>query len=381
MDSSHPFPRLNYLGDMPIDTFLEEYWQKKPLLVRQAIPHFVSPLSADELAGLSLEEDVVSRLIVQGKQKNDWSLQHGPLTEDTFANLPDDHWTLLVQHADLLEPDVNRLLEAFRFLPRWRLDDIMISYASDGGGVGPHFDYYDVFLLQAKGKRRWRLGQTCSTEDPLIPGIDLKILQRFETSSDWLVEPGDLLYIPPNLAHWGEAVGDDCITYSIGFRAPSYGDVLIDFAQEMASMCSEDKRYSDSEHKQQALSGEITAHSLEAVSAIIHRFSQNKNYLASWLGEYMTRPNPGGEEASQGEFPVEQLSTTLCKLTPFARCAFYNTSDHCIVFINGHRWHCSKPLAIMLSNGESILYSQLDTKDQYILKHLAEDGLLEYADE
>ena len=212
-------PPLTHLGNISIDTFLAEYWQKKPLLVRQAIPAFISPISADELAGLSLDEDVVARLVVEDPTANEWQVEHGPINEERYGELPETHWTLLVQHADALDPQVNDVLQAFRFIPNWRLDDIMISYAPDKGGVGPHFDYYDVFLLQAGGRRRWRIGQACDSQSPLVPNQPMKILQEFETQEDYVLEPGDMLYIPAKLAHWGEAVGES-ITYSIGFRAP-----------------------------------------------------------------------------------------------------------------------------------------------------------------
>jgi Uncharacterized conserved protein len=378
---SHPFSRLTHLGEMPVDTFLSEYWQKKPLLVRNAFPNFVSPVSADELAGFALEEDVVSRLVVHDREAGHWQVEHGPLADSTFSTLPKVDWTLLVQHADLLDPDINQLLEAFRFIPSWRLDDIMISYAADGGGVGPHFDYYDVFLLQAQGSRNWKLGQTCNTESPLLPGLDMKILRDFEQTQEWLVNPGDLLYIPPNIAHWGEAKGKDCITYSVGFRAPSYSDILLDFAEEMASQTNQDMRYSDAAHKQQRLFGEITPETVAKVSQILQTFVGNPSYVANWFGEYMTRPNPGGDEASRTETSMAALNAHQCRLNAFARCAYYETSDHCIVFINGEKWHCSKALAVLLSNYEPLNLKQLNTKEQYLVRHLAEEGLLEPADD
>lgn len=378
---THTFRRLTHLGDIPVDVFLKDYWQKKPLLVRKAFPNFVSPVSADELAGFAIDDDVVSRLIIEDRPNKRWNLQHGPLSDNIFSQLPNFNWTLLVQHADLLDPEVNALMDAFQFIPRWRIDDIMISYATNGGGVGPHFDYYDVFLLQAQGKRRWRLGQACSSESQLLPGIDLKILKEFDTQYDWVVEPGDLLYIPPGIAHWGESI-DESITYSVGFRAPSYGDIVLDFAEEMASLTNNDQRYSDPDLSQQRLSGEISTHTIEKVQQILSKFSNNKAYLANWFGEYMTRPNPGGHESSRSELRSEDLAQTpLCRLNPFARSAFCETSDHCIVYINGYHWHCSKPLAVMLSEYEAMEFNAMSEQDKYILNHLANEGLLEAIDD
>lgn len=375
------FRRLTHLGDISVDLFLKDYWQKKPLLVRNAFPNFVSPVTADELAGFAIEDDVISRLITEDRPNKRWDLQHGPLKPHIFSQLPDSHWTLLVQHADLLDPEINALMDAFQFIPRWRMDDIMASYATKGGGVGPHFDYYDVFLLQAQGKRRWRLGQTCDNESQLLPGTPLRILKEFDAQHDWIVEPGDLLYIPPNLAHWGESI-DESITYSVGFRAPAYSEIVLDFAEEMASLTSNDQRYSDPELDQQRLSGEISTHTITKVQQILTKFTNNKAYLANWFGEYMTRPNPGGHESSRSELRAKDLpQTQRCRLNPFARSAFCETSDHCMVFINGYRWHCSKPLAVMLSEHEPIAFVSMNEQDQYILNHLADEGLLEAIDD
>ncbi|RLA37737.1 MAG: hypothetical protein DRQ64_09360, partial [Gammaproteobacteria bacterium] len=176
-----------------LDNFLAEYWQRKPLLIRQALPGFTSPIEADELAGLALEEEFESRLIIESKASPYWSLQCGPFADDRFQSLPSSHWTLLVQAVDQWVPEVHDLLRHFDFLPQWRVDDIMLSYAADQGSVGPHFDQYDVFLLQGEGQRRWRLGQHCDSNTPLLKGPELSIVDNFEQSEEWLLEPGDML--------------------------------------------------------------------------------------------------------------------------------------------------------------------------------------------
>ncbi|SMF30884.1 50S ribosomal protein L16 3-hydroxylase [Alteromonadaceae bacterium Bs31] len=379
MNSTHPFAKLTHLGELPVETFLRDYWQKKPLLVRNAFPNFTSAVTPDELAGYAIDDDVVSRLIVE--DNGNWQVNHGPIPEAAFQDLPEAHWTLLIQHADLLDPAINQLLDTFRFIPSWRLDDIMISYASDGGGVGPHFDYYDVFLLQAEGNRRWRLGQQCSVESPLLENIDMKVLRNFETKDDFIMKPGDLLYVPPKLAHWGQAQGE-CITYSIGFRAPSYADVILDFSEESASLATEDMRYSDPALPLQQHSGQISPEALAQVAEILKRYSEKEGHLASWFGGFMTRMNPGGDVASEGDYTTEDYHQGLsCQLSNFARCAFYETSDHCLLFINGAKWHCSKELAIKLSEYKTISIQQLQARDEYIIKHLAEEGLLDKIDE
>ncbi len=302
MNSPHPFPLLAYLGEMPVETFLKYYWQKKPLLVKNAFPNFSSPVSADELAGFAVDDDVVSRLIVE--DQGQWQVNHGPIPEQAFQDLPQKNWTLLVQHADLLDPAINQLLDAFRFIPSWRLDDIMVSYATPEGGVGPHFDYYDVFLLQAQGKRRWRIGQMCDTDSPLLEGVDMRVLQYFESQEEYIVEPGDLLYIPPRLAHWGIAI-EESITYSVGFRAPSYADLVLDFAEESASLANEDMRFKDPDAPQQKHQAQITHETIEQVSNMLKRYSEKEGYLASWFGCFITRVNPGGHEASQGDYTLD----------------------------------------------------------------------------
>lgn len=201
---------LQLLGGLTAAEFLRDYWQRKPLLVRQAIPDFESPLSADELAGLSLEESVESRIVLE-HGKTPWEMRRGPFQEEDYQHLPEQDWTLLVQAVDQFVPEVAQLLEQFRFLPSWRIDDVMISYAAPGGGVGPHFDNYDVFLLQGHGRRRWKVGQMCSSDSPLREHADLRILADFEQSDEWVLEPGDMLYLPPRLAHYGIAE-DECMT-------------------------------------------------------------------------------------------------------------------------------------------------------------------------
>ncbi|WP_188151246.1 cupin domain-containing protein [Teredinibacter waterburyi] len=384
--------RLTHLGDMPIETFLRDYWQQKPLLIRQAIPQFESPLCGDELAGLALEEDVVSRLVIEKPEQNQWSLTHGPLADDAFATLPSSHWTLLIQHADLLDPEVNALLDLFRFIPNWRLDDIMISYAADQGGVGPHFDYYDVFLLQGEGRRRWRIGQTCDSHSEMLEDQDMKVLKDFDTLHDWIVEPGDLLYIPPNVAHWGTAEGN-CITYSIGFRAPSYSDILLDLTEEAASHCNPDQRYTDPNLPLQAHTGELSSNSIEQLKAIIASQLGDEQQLANWFGSYMTRPNPGGQFADENALSEDELNAESIALSRFARCAFYpistatddaankQTTDQCQLFINGEAWECSRALAQKLSAYQAIQYQDVTAEERELLRQLAQLGWLVDADE
>ncbi len=370
------FSPLTHLGDISLNTFFSDYWQKKPLLIRQAFPNFSSLISPDELAGLSLEEGVESRLIIENKHQ--WQVEHGPLEEERFNSLPKHHWTLLVQHVDSLDPQINALLKAFRFLPNWRLDDIMISYASDGGGVGPHFDYYDVFLLQAEGERRWRLGQECSSKSPLIPDQAMKILQDFSTEEDWVLSPGDMLYVPAKKAHWGEAIGN-CMTYSIGFRAPSHTDFLLDYSQEAASTFNEDLRYSDPRLQPTSDIGKISDEAIQHFQSILQDLSQDKTAIASWLAQYATELKQPIDTMFTPLTPRELETDHYCKLSEYCRVSYFTGSKKTVnCFINGHLWQCSEELAKMLSQYQAINYTSFNSSDKKTLQNLAKEGLLSH---
>jgi 50S ribosomal protein L16 3-hydroxylase len=227
MEITTPLPLL---GGLSAAQFMRRHWQKKPLLVRQAVPDMVPPIDRSALFALAEREEVESRLIRHGK--TGWSLKHGPLPRRSLPSLKQAAWTLLVQGVDLHHEGIHALLRQFSFLPDARLDDLMISYASDGGGVGAHFDSYDVFLLQAQGRRRWSIGKQGDLR--LQPGVPLKILERFEPEQSFVLEPGDMLYLPPRYAHDGVAVGGDCMTFSIGLRSPSAGELGADLLARIA---------------------------------------------------------------------------------------------------------------------------------------------------
>jgi len=233
MEINQPLPLL---GGLSPAQFMRRYWQKKPLLIRQAVPSMVPPIDRQALFALAEREGVESRLIRHGKAG--WSLKHGPLNRRALPPLKQPGWTMLVQGVDLHHDGVHDLLRQFRFLPDARLDDLMISYASDTGGVGPHFDSYDVFLLQAQGRRRWSIGKQSDLR--LQPDVPLKVLEHFEPEQTFVLEPGDMLYLPPKYAHDGVAVGDDCMTYSIGLRSSAVGELGADLLARVAQAYAED---------------------------------------------------------------------------------------------------------------------------------------------
>jgi len=224
---------LQLLGGLTPATFMRRHWQKKPLLIRQAIPGFQPLLERAELLDLAAQDEVESRLVVQPSPdgKRPWRFRQGPFARKALPPFKQPGWTLLVQGVDLLDSRVHALMNQFRFVPDARLDDLMISYATDGGGVGPHFDSYDVFLLQVHGQRRWRIGR--QKDLSLQPDMPLKILAHFEPEMEFVLEPGDMLYLPPRYAHDGIAVGE-CMTYSIGFRSPSQSELANELLQRLA---------------------------------------------------------------------------------------------------------------------------------------------------
>jgi len=279
---------LTLLGGLSPAQFMKRHWQKKPLLVRQAIPDFKPCVGRAELVELAAREDVESRLIVHGAKG--WKMKHGPLSRRSLPPFSQKHWTFLVQGVDLHHDGVHQLLQQFRFVPDARLDDLMISYASDGGGVGPHFDSYDVFLLQAHGQRRWRIGR--QKDLTLQEGVPLKILQDFEPEAEFVLNPGDMLYLPPKYAHDGVAVGE-CMTWSIGFRSPQSGELAREILLGLADEASEragDGVYRDPKQPAVAQPAAVPQALLDFAREALVQAQQDPHLLALLLGEYLTQP-------------------------------------------------------------------------------------------
>jgi 50S ribosomal protein L16 3-hydroxylase len=277
-----------HLAHFDIATFLRDYWQQQPLLIRNPWARWTNPLDPDELAGLACEEGVEARLITQAQRS--WALEEGPFPESRFGTLGKDPWTLLVQAVDHHVPDVAALIAPFRFIPNWRVDDVMVSYATDGGGVGPHFDQYDVFLVQGLGRRRWQIGAPCDAETALLPHDDLRLLAEFEPTAEWILEPGDILYVPPRVPHHGVAVGDDCMTYSIGFRAPAHGELLAHWSDHLLDAIPDDDRYADPGLLPQDNPGEISPAAIAGLRDMIASSLLDTDAFARWFGSYNSTP-------------------------------------------------------------------------------------------
>jgi 50S ribosomal protein L16 3-hydroxylase len=279
---------LALLGGLTPSQFMKRHWQKKPLLVRNAIPGFVPCVGRADLVALAGEEGVESRLIVDSPKG--WKMKHGPFTKRSLPPFSQKKWTFLVQGVDLHHDGVHALMQQFRFVPDARLDDVMISYATDGGGVGPHFDSYDVFLLQAHGQRRWRIGR--NKDLSLQPGVPLKILQNFEAEEEFVLNPGDMLYLPPKYAHDGVAEGE-CMTWSIGFRAPQEGELARELLMGLADEAFDDvgdALYRDPKQAAVSSPAAIPASLAGFARQVVDKALKNPQLLESLLGEYLTEP-------------------------------------------------------------------------------------------
>jgi len=281
---------LPLLGGLSPQQFMKRHWQKKPLLVRGALAGFTPLLARSELFDLAGQEGVESRLLSHGERG--WKLKQGPFARRALPPITRPQWTLLVQGVDLHHAGVHSLMQQFRFVPDARLDDVMISYASDGGGVGPHFDSYDVFLLQASGQRRWRIGR--QKDLTLVENLPLKILANFEPEEEYVLEAGDMLYLPPRWAHDGVAVGE-CMTYSIGFRQPARGELAREMLSRIAEEVAEelgDAPYRDPRQPAVAHPGQVPQAMLDFARDAVARALRDSSQLSMALGEVLTEPKP-----------------------------------------------------------------------------------------
>ena len=282
---------MSLLVNLNKTQFLNEYWQQKPLLINDAIV-LEAFISGDDLAGLACEESVESRLIEGFGLNGDWCCQQGPFEEHIFSQLPEENWTLLIQGLDQFSEECQVILDAFDFLPRWRLEDIMASFAPKGGGVGPHFDYYDVFLIQLSGSRQWQLGQQCDENTPLQNNAEVKLLEQFHQQITHQVTAGDILYIPAGLAHWGVATSDDCITLSVGFRAPSEREMIGQILHALSDELLEQKRYQDSQASIDQHPYKINAAVTENLHQLTSIFKPQsvESHLLKSFGSLVTEP-------------------------------------------------------------------------------------------
>lgn len=338
------------LQDFDAAAFLRDHWQQKPLLIRSPWNAWSNPVEPDELAGLACEPGVESRIITH--KSGTFALEHGPFPERRFGRMGQDPWTLLVQAADHQLESVAALLDPFRFVPNWRIDDVMVSYAVDDGGVGPHFDHYDVFLVQGLGRRRWEIGELCDEDTALLQHDDLRLLADFRATAQWVLEPGDILYVPPRFAHRGTAVGDDCMTYSIGFRAPSRAELIEDWADEVTADLTDFDRYTDPQLAQQDNPGEIGAEAITRLQAMVAETLLDRSRFARWFGQYSTSPkNPEIDWRPDNPADADDIRQHLAAGTalirnPASRFSFIREGASSIVlFADGRSFSCTDDTA------------------------------------
>ena len=291
---------------MPAERFLRDYWHKRPLLIRNAFPGFETPVQPEDLAGLACEEGVLARMISLDRASGAWDVRTGPFQEEDFPGLPDHDWTLLVQDVDKWDADVRELLAQFRFLPRWRVDDIMISFAATGGSVGAHVDHYDVFLLQAQGERRWMIDASVALGKPapdlaFQEDVAIKLLQRFAPTHEWVLSPGDMLYLPPLVPHHGVAE-NPCLTFSVGMRAPSSAELIADYLDTLVADADEAVRYHDEDLTAPQDPYEIDARAMERVVEALNALRMNDpDRLGDWFGRFITTYRAAGEVVARGD--------------------------------------------------------------------------------
>lgn len=339
----HAAESSRLLGGLTPREFLKQHWQKRPLLIRGAFPDILPPLSAPELAGLACEEGVEARLVTRTRKAPGWKLRHGPFRHKDFKTLPKRDWTLLVQDVDKYVPAVTALLDDFRFIPDWRIDDVMVSYATDGGGVGPHVDAYDVFLLQVEGMRRWDISTRPQAEHT-APGLELKQVKPFTPEESWLLMPGDMLYLPPGVAHHGVAFGE-CMTYSIGFRAPTQHEMLTDFAGLLVQDTDDSVRYTDPDLLPAENAGELTLEARARARQMLRaQLKPSDEALDIWFGRFMTESKPWLKPVpparrSSGAKLQEMLGRgrSLC-WHPAVRVAWFSVRQACHLFVDGQHY-------------------------------------------
>lgn len=350
-----------------VETFLKEYWQKKPLILRQALPEFDDPLSDEELAGLALEDDVESRIVIETPGKPvQWHLKRGPFNEDDFNELPETNWTLLVQGVDRIVPGVHDLLHHFNFIPQWRIDDVMISYAALNGSVGPHYDNYDVFLFQAKGRREWSLTSKKCHPENYIQDLELRIMNEFEVEEKFILEEGDMLYLPPHIGHYGISLSEDCMTYSFGYRSyqgQEAWDSLGDYLSEKEAFTT---LYRDPDWSVIKNTSEIPESAWRNAQGLLQEIIHDEKTMKTWFGCFATRLDQSAEqhlplpleedELLEREEFIEDLWSAIT-IHRDASCRFaYQDRDKISdyqFFINGCEWDVtgvSRELLALIAN-------------------------------
>ena len=367
--------KMDVLGGLTPAQFLRRHWQRRPLLIRNAFPAFEDPLSPEELLGLACGEDVESRLVIERAGQRPWQVLGGPQKTARLRRLPATHWTLLVQGVDRLVPAVAALALPFRFLPDWRIDDVMVSFAPRFGSVGPHVDSYDVFILQGRGRRRWAIDTRARPD--FRPDLDLRILRSFRPEASWVLEAGDMLYLPPGVGHHGVAL-EDCLTYSIGFRAPSGRELLAAALRQGLARRDGSRLYRDPGLRPARHPGEISATALRRLRKLAE--SEGRGLLGddfeTAVGALLTEPKAG--TVSLRAVDPRRLQARIrngasLARVPGARLAFTRRGRSGLLFAEGHAF----PLPPALTFAGPLLTGSQQIASREVAPHLRTPGFLE----
>lgn len=376
---------LAVLGGITAEQFLAEYWQKKPLLVRNGLPEIVGLLEPQDVQELALEEHASARLIRQkDRNPNEWHVKSSPLTKGDFQKLP-KLWTLLVQAVDHYSFDLSELWKKFPFIPQWRRDDIMVSYAPKGGSVGKHFDFYDVFLVQGHGHRRWQLGQMCDVNTAFVPNQPLKLLPEIDVQFDEVLAPGDLLYVPPGMAHYGVAE-DDCLTFSFGFRMPNVAGMMERISDQFSANTLLQNPVVDIARKQISQIGEINATELSHLKDLVLAQLQDSSALDAAIMSYMSEPKYPDNIPEADEIEADDLKEILHEgyevlLEPASRLLYTEQNGILNFWGNGEVLFIAEPFEQKLkaiANGESLPFDSQFNDDETLenVAHLLNESIL-----
>ena len=371
---------LDVLGGITAEQFLSEYWQKKPLLVRNALPEIAELLVPDDVMELAMDENTTARLIKQkDKDPNQWTVKNSPLIKGDFQKMP-KLWTLLVQAVDHYSFDLAELWKEFPFIPQWRRDDIMVSYAPQGGSVGKHFDFYDVFLVQGYGHRRWQLGQMCDADTAFVEGQPLKLLSEINVDFDEVLAPGDLLYVPPGLSHYGVAE-DECLTYSFGFRMPNVADMMDRVSDKFMSNQSLRNPLLDVLRDRPNSIGQVTQSELDYLKAeLLAKLNDStilEDAIMSLMAESKYPENiPEAEAVGTGDLEEVLEQGYLLQIEPASRLIYTNQNNQLLFWANGESICISAPFAPILkkiADGQAVELN-IELADDDVLENIA--GLL-----
>ncbi len=346
--------KLQWPEGLSSKIFLRDYWQQKPLLMQQAFAHFDNPLSPDELGGLALEEGINARLILR-ESATQWHLRHGPFSEEELTSLPAENWSLLVSDIEKHLDGFHDYLQPFRFIADWQIDDLMISYAPTGASVGAHIDQYDVFLFQAAGRREWSIDARSGRSHETLPDLDIKVLKSFEADQQWVLSPGDMLYLPPGVPHHGVSLDNDCMTWSIGFRAPGHAELLTDIAEALAAELPDDARFHDAAANQQGHPAEISSATVESLHSLwTQATSINTHTFSRYVGRSLTQRNPQFEldDSQQHDSPDTALAQSNYVRDSASRLAYIkHGSDLVALYVDGSVHEVTEALAQRLCDG------------------------------